>query len=73
MVPSEVVFYKLFDMEESKKAWKQKKIPLEDFKCTTGGLTASIRYRYLRVVGKDIILRWYKENNSFTVSGSYGM
>jgi hypothetical protein len=31
MVPSAAVFYALFELKEVKKAWKQKKIPLDAF------------------------------------------
>ena len=42
MVPSKAVFYKLFNLKEEKKAWKQKKTPLEDFESITGELSASV-------------------------------
>lgn len=91
MVPSDAVMYRLFNLKEEKKDWKQKKIPLKDFEKITGELSASvklpsptliirikpnetqIRYGYLRVISKDIILKWDREENSFTVSGLYGL
>ena len=42
MVPNAQVFYKLFNLQEEKKVWKQKKIPLADFEKITGGLWASV-------------------------------
>lgn len=44
MVPPPAVFYALFKMEEGKKAWKQKKIPLDDFEAITGDLSASVSF-----------------------------
>lgn len=44
MVPSAAVFYALFGLKEEKKAWKQKKIPLEAFVDITGGLDVSGRF-----------------------------
>ncbi|KAE8454319.1 hypothetical protein EG329_005244 [Mollisiaceae sp. DMI_Dod_QoI] len=73
MVPSEAIFYKLFRLKEEKKAFKQKKILLNDFENITGELSASIRYGYLRVVSKDITLKWDKDALSFSVSGLYGL
>ena len=32
-----------------------------------------IRYGYLRVVSEEVILKWNNEDNSFTVSGKYGI
>lgn len=48
MVPSPAVFYELFQLEEGKKAWKQKKIPLDDFENITGGLYASVSFMRVR-------------------------
>ncbi|KAF4634149.1 hypothetical protein G7Y89_g3965 [Cudoniella acicularis] len=73
MVPSEAVFYKLFNMQEPKKAWKQKKISLGDFQAITGYLEASIRYGSLRITSNDITLKWDKDEGSFAVSGLYGL
>ena len=42
MVPSEEVFLKLFNLEPGKKAWKQKKLSLDDFEDITGDLRASV-------------------------------
>lgn len=42
MVPNTEVFLKLFGLGEEKKAWKTKKIPLEDFEEITGQLTTSV-------------------------------
>jgi hypothetical protein len=44
MVPSPAVFYELFQLEEGKKEWKQKKIPLDDFEKVTRGLYASASF-----------------------------
>jgi hypothetical protein len=43
MVPSTAVFYPTFNLKEEKKAWKQKKIPLETFEDITGSCLLSIR------------------------------
>lgn len=42
MVQSAAVFYKLFNLEEEKKVWKQKKIPLAEFERITGELSVSV-------------------------------
>lgn len=45
-MPSSAVFYKMFNMEEPTKAWKQKKIPLEEFERITGPLYASVSHAF---------------------------
>ncbi|KAF7948924.1 hypothetical protein EAE96_008104 [Botrytis aclada] len=78
VVPSADVFYTLFNMDAAtelgaKKQWKQKKISIHDFKDIVGRCFVKIRYNSLELVGKDVILRWDAEANSFTVSGKYGV
>ncbi|MCJ1395449.1 hypothetical protein MMC18_008335 [Xylographa bjoerkii] len=73
MVPNAEVFFKLFNLGEEKKAWKQKKIPLEQFESVTGELRTSIRYGYLVVTSKDVTVHWNREELSFSVSGLYGL
>lgn len=92
LVPSEAVFFKLFNLKAEKKAWKQKKIPVAEFEKICGGdMSASvssatshfnlmsvltmqkIRYGYLVLRGENVTLKWNKEENSFSVSGLYGL
>jgi len=73
MVPNAEIFFKLFKLDEEKKAWKQKKIFLEEFEAITGELSTSIRYGHLVITSKEITVRWSKEELSFSVSGLYGL
>ncbi|KAI9639246.1 uncharacterized protein MKK02DRAFT_29348 [Dioszegia hungarica] len=73
VVPNAQVFYKLFNLQEEKKVWKQKKIPLADFEKITGGLWASIRHGSLSVTSPEVTLKRDPETNGFTVPGLYGL
>lgn len=52
MVPSEAVFYELFNLKKEKE-FKQKKIPLNDFEDITGDLSASVCER--NMMGEEIL------------------
>ncbi len=58
MVPSEAIFYKLFRLKEEKKAFKQKKILLNDFENITGELSASVCETMLRT--RQWMLIWHR-------------
>lgn len=73
MVPHEDVFYKLFDFEKPKKAWKVKKMDVWEFKGAFRGTEASIRYNTLRITGKEVRVVWDGQEKTFKVSGTYGL
>ncbi|KAI0111027.1 hypothetical protein F4776DRAFT_358024 [Hypoxylon sp. NC0597] len=70
------VFLRAFRLEATNnkgKKWKQKKIPIDDFESCIGQVEASIRWGSLRIMGPHVNLKWDKEDNMFTVSGTYGL
>ncbi|THV45504.1 hypothetical protein BGAL_0480g00010 [Botrytis galanthina] len=54
----------------AKKQWKQKNISVNDI---VGGCTVPVRHNALTLVGESILLKWYAESSTFTVSGKYGV
>lgn len=67
MVPSKAVFHKLFNLEEEK-AFKQKKIPLDDFEDMTGKLSASMRE--IRLILRQQMLIWYRSDTDILGSSA---
>jgi len=57
MVPSPAVFYAMFNLKEEKKAWKQKKISLEEFEAIAGEMTASVRIEAIGPHWTGLIIR----------------
>ncbi|KAK3334086.1 hypothetical protein B0T19DRAFT_146024 [Cercophora scortea] len=54
------------------KSWKQKKISIWDFQDCVGDIVKSIRYGSLRITGQNVLVKWNPDDNTFTVSGTYG-
>ncbi|KAG6988890.1 hypothetical protein G7Y79_00068g095890 [Physcia stellaris] len=73
VAPNPQVFFKMLNLPSDGKAWKQKKISLQDFESAVGDIEASIRYGSLRITGQHVNVKWSSDENSFTLSGTYGL
>jgi len=73
VVPTQQVFYKLFGFPMDSKPWKQRKIPRAEFVRAVGHIGASVRYNDLRITSEQINIKWSQEENTFTLSGTYGI
>lgn len=75
VVPSHAVFYKVFDLpvpRTKRGMFKMKRLHLSSFSATVGCPEASIRYGTLEITGETVTLKWAADDNSFTLSGTYG-
>ncbi|GAA6036883.1 hypothetical protein JCM8097_006332 [Rhodosporidiobolus ruineniae] len=76
VVPSHAVFYKLFNFPvptKKKDMWKQKKLTMEQMEDSIGCPDASIRYGSLSITGDTVTLTWHPDDNTFKLTGTYGL
>ncbi|BGP19346.1 hypothetical protein JCM10213_006852 [Rhodosporidiobolus nylandii] len=76
VVPCHAVFYKLFDFPiptKKKDMFKVKKLTREQFDKAIDSPRASIRYGSLSITGPTVTLKWAADDNSFTLTGTYGL
>jgi hypothetical protein len=68
------VFYALFDIPTDFKK-KQVIMTPEEFekKVSNEWIRASIRYNELCLTGEKVRITWKKEDNTFSVGGTYGL
>ncbi|KAF2663562.1 hypothetical protein BT63DRAFT_407788 [Microthyrium microscopicum] len=72
-VANEEVFYRMIQIDKGAKAWKTKKVSIEDFEGTVGELSASIRYGSLVATGEHVNVHWNADENTFKINGTYGL
>lgn len=72
IVPNQDVFYAMFGFSDVK-PFKLKKVATLDFEKLFGCISASCRYNYLSITGATVNVHWDGENNTFKISGTYGI
>ena len=60
-------------VEADRKPFKQKKIPVNDFRYLFGDVSAFCRYKNLSITGQNVKVHWNDMESTFKLPGTYGI
>ena len=71
-LPDSAMFYSIFGNDKGKK-WKQKKVPLQDFRNALGDVEITRFDNRFKVTGDGVKVKWDEKSLTWSMSGTYGI